>query len=210
MPHPSSRRPKSLHKRRRGPAFPGCTIGQSRQGINPHMAYVFLRHAQKLSVFTDYTTKSAKWERYFCKKLINSFLFFPVCGKCGKQKAAPVSGAAHGWTWRDSPSRALKKPRRGFFARRDAGRRALYGLRCPHQAAPLGRGLPSATAAPASAPCFRRRRRSPLQLFDSLLVPPRKGKDKIKAQPLDRCCALVDLEGFEPLTSRMRTERSPN
>ena len=172
MPHPSSRRPKSLHKRRRGPAFPGCTIGQSRQGINPHMAYVFLRHAQKLSVFTDYTTKSAKWERYFCKKLINSFLFFLVCGKCGKQKAAPVSGAAHGWTWRDSPSRALKKPRRGFFARRDVRRRAR-AVRIP--------------------PRIRR-----------------KVVRKIKAQPLGRCCALVDLEGFEPLTSRMRTERSPN
>ena len=25
-----------------------------------------------------------------------------------------------------------------------------------------------------------------------------------------RCGKLVDLEGFEPLTSRMRTERSPN
>ena len=43
--------------------------------------------------------------------------------------------------------RALKKPRRGFFARRDVRQRALYGLRCPHRAAPLGRGLPSATAA---------------------------------------------------------------
>ena len=36
-------------------------------------------------------------------------------------------------------------------------------LRLPHQAAPLGRGLPSATAAPAPASCFRRRRRSPPQ-----------------------------------------------
>ena len=53
-------------------------------------------------------------------------------------------------------------------------------MRCPHRAAPLGRGLPSATAAPASAPCFRRRRRSPLQLFESSLAAPRKIVYKIK------------------------------
>ena len=108
-----------------------------------------------------------KIEALFQKK--SKFLFY--CAAWGKQKnAAPFAGTAHWWTWRDSPSRALKKPRRGFFARRDVRRRALYGLRCPHRAAPLGRGLPSATAAPASAPCFRRRRRSPLQLFESLLA----------------------------------------
>ena len=48
--------------------------------------------------------------------------------------------------------------------RRTAG---PYGLRCPHRPAPLGRDATSATAAPASAPCFRRRRRSPSQLFSS-------------------------------------------
>ena len=53
-------------------------------------------------------------------------------------------------------------------------------MRCPHRAAPLGRGLPSATAAPASAPCFRRRRRSPLQLFESSLAASRKIVYKIK------------------------------
>ncbi len=29
-------------------------------------------------------------------------------------------------------------------------------------------------------------------------------------QAMIACSILVDLEGFEPLTSRMRTERSPN
>ena len=64
-------------------------------------------------------------------------------------------------------SRALKTVRRTVFAPRYAD--ASLDLRLPHQAAPLGRGLPSATAAPAPAPCFRRRRRSPPQ--QAVLVP---------------------------------------
>ncbi len=39
------------------------------------------------------------------------------------------------------------------------------GLRFPHRAVPLGRGLPSATAAPAPSRYFRRRRRATLQLL---------------------------------------------
>ena len=39
------------------------------------------------------------------------------------------------------------------------------GLRCPHRSAPLGRGLPSATAAPAPPRCFCRRQRAALQPF---------------------------------------------
>ena len=109
----------------------------------------------------------------------------------------------------DSPNRALKKPRRGFLAHRDVRRRALYGLRCPHRAAPLGRGLPSATAAPASAPCFRRRRRSPLQLFESSLAASRKIVYKIKKTTPKRVLPAA-AGGGEPLAFGVGELRHPN
>ena len=124
------------------------TRNQSTHGIR------FSTPCAKIVCFYELYHQKRKMGTVFCKKLINSFLFFPICGKYGKEKAAPVSGAAHWWTWRDSPSRALKKPRRDFL---------------PAGAQDGGHGL-----------------------FDSLLVPPRKGKDKTKAQPLGRCCALAN------------------
>ena len=63
------------------------------------------------------------------------------------------------------PARNLPRPKnspRGCFCPAVRWTRGC-DLRLPHQAAPLGRGLPSATAAPAPASCFRRRRRSPPQ-----------------------------------------------
>ena len=42
----------------------------------------------------------------------------------------------------------------------------LYGLRLLIFPQPLGRALKNQNAAPASAPCFRRRRRSPPLLFE--------------------------------------------
>ena len=59
----------------------------------------------------------------------------------------------------------LKKPRRGFFARRTIG--GPYELRLPLFLQPLGRALKKRSAAPASPPCFRRRRRSAPLLFES-------------------------------------------
>ena len=46
----------------------------------------------------------------------------------------------------------------------------LYGLRLLIFPQPLGRALKNQNAAPASAPCFRRRRRSPPLLFESCTV----------------------------------------
>ena len=66
-----------------------------------------------------------------------------------------------------------------------------YGLRCPHRTAPHGRNLSSATAAPAPAPCFRRRRRSPAQLFSSLSEAAREQTKKEKALRFRRAFILV-------------------
>ena len=46
----------------------------------------------------------------------------------------------------------------------------LYGLRLLIFPQPLGRALKNQNAAPDSAPCFRRRRRSPPLLFESCTV----------------------------------------
>ena len=46
----------------------------------------------------------------------------------------------------------------------------LYGLRLLIFPQPLGRALKNQNAAPASAPCFRRRRRSPPLLFEPCTV----------------------------------------
>ena len=64
-------------------------------------------------------------------------------------------------------SRALKNVHWTVFVRRYVP--PAYDLRLPHRPAPLGRGLSSATAAPALALCFRRRRRLPPQ--QAILVP---------------------------------------
>ena len=64
-------------------------------------------------------------------------------------------------------TRALKAVHWTVFARRYAGRRALTGCGARIGQSPLVRGSTSATAAPAPAPCFRRWRRSPPQLFSS-------------------------------------------
>ena len=50
-------------------------------------------------------------------------------------------------------SRALKRLRRSLFARR-SGRRALYGLRCPHRRAPLGTGRHLCDRCPCSGSLF--------------------------------------------------------
>ena len=62
----------------------------------------------------------------------------------------------------------LKRPRRGFFA---AGTYSggPYELRLPIFLQPLGGALKNRSAVPASPPCFRRRRRSAPQLFESTL-----------------------------------------
>ena len=62
----------------------------------------------------------------------------------------------------------LKRPRRGLFA---AGTYSggPYELRLPIFLRPLGGALKNRSAAPASPPCFRRRRRSAPLLFESTL-----------------------------------------
>ena len=61
-----------------------------------------------------------------------------------------------------------------------------YELRLPLFPQPLGRALKKRSAAPASPPCFRRRRRSAPQLFGSTLAAPfsRQVKQKLR-YPLD-------------------------
>ena len=60
----------------------------------------------------------------------------------------------------------LKRPRRGLFAAGTYGARP-YELRLPIFLQPLGGALKNRSAAPASPPCFRRRRRSAPLLFES-------------------------------------------
>ena len=50
----------------------------------------------------------------------------------------------------------------------------LYGLRLLIFPQPLGRALKNQNAVPASAPCFRRRRRSPPLLFESCTATTKK------------------------------------
>ena len=61
-----------------------------------------------------------------------------------------------------------------------------YELRLPLFPQPLGRALKKRSAAPASPPCFRRRRRSAPLLFESTLATPfaRQIKQKLR-YPLD-------------------------
>ena len=102
-----------------------------------------------------------------------------------------------------------KKPRRGFFARRDAGRRALYGLRCPHRAAPLGRGLPlrprPLLRLPASAAGGGR-----LCSCSNPLSASRKNSYKIKKAAPKRVLPLVRPGAFEPLAFGVGELRHPN
>ena len=61
-----------------------------------------------------------------------------------------------------------------------------YELRLPLFPQPLGRALKKRSAAPASPPCFRRRRRSAPQLFESTLASPFVWQIKQKLRyPLD-------------------------
>ena len=69
----------------------------------------------------------------------------------------------------------------------------LYGLRLLIFPQPLGRALKNQNAVPASAPCFRRRRRSPPLLFEfctvhhkTAVIPvdiPRRWEPRAKQQP---------------------------
>ena len=73
---------------------------------------------------------------------------------------------------------------RGFFPAGLFG--GSYELRLPLFPQPLGRALKKRSAAPASPPCFRRRRRSAPLLFESTLAFPfsRQIKQKLR-YPLD-------------------------
>ena len=73
---------------------------------------------------------------------------------------------------------------KGFFPAGLFG--GSYELRLPLFPQPLGRALKKRSAAPASPPCFRRRRRSAPQLFESTLASPfsRQIKQKLR-YPLD-------------------------
>jgi hypothetical protein len=55
----------------------------------------------------------------------------------------------------------------------------LYGLRLLIFPQPLGRALKNQNAAPASAPCFRRRRRSPPLLFEPCTATTKKVPDRM-------------------------------
>ena len=93
---------------------------------------------------------------------------FGGCSFCPVGRAfTPAAKCCPTYVTRTGISRALKTPRRGVFAGRGAGRpaRAVTSRGTRIRRRPLGRGLPSAAADPASAPCFRRRRRSPAQRF---------------------------------------------
>ena len=74
------------------------------------------------------------------------------------------------WARVDVASRASKKAPQGLFSAGLFG--GSYELRLPLFPQPLGRALKKRSAAPASPPCFRRRRRSAPLLFESTLVSP--------------------------------------
>ena len=82
----------------------------------------------------------------------------------------------HGRGWITQAAH-LKRPRRGLFA---AGTYSggPYELRLPIFLQPLGGALKNRSAAPASPPCFRRRRRSAPLLFESTLATLYKLPDK--------------------------------
>ena len=74
-----------------------------------------------------------------------------------------------------------------------------YELRLPLFPQPLGRALKKRSAAPASPPCFRRRRRSAPLLFESTLASPFSRQIKQKLQyPVRILESLVGAGGFEP------------
>ena len=74
-----------------------------------------------------------------------------------------------------------------------------YELRLPLFPQPLGRALKKRSAAPASPPCFRRRRRSAPLLFESTLATPFARQIKQKLQyPVRILESLVGAGGFEP------------
>ena len=74
-----------------------------------------------------------------------------------------------------------------------------YELRLPLFPQPLGRALKKRSAAPASPPCFRRRRRSAPLLFESTLAAPFARQIKQKLQyPVRILESLVGAGGFEP------------
>ena len=73
-----------------------------------------------------------------------------------------------------------------------------YELRLPLFPQPLGRALKKRSAAPASPPCFRRRRRSAPLLFESTLAAPFARQIKQKLQyPVRILEFLVGAGGFE-------------
>ena len=74
----------------------------------------------------------------------------------------------------------------------------LYGLRLLIFPQPLGRALKNQNAAPASAPCFRRRRRSPPLLFESCTV---HHKQKIPRRMSEDFCGGALSTALEPKTS---------
>ena len=77
----------------------------------------------------------------------------------------------------------------------------LYGLRLLIFPQPLGRALKNQNAAPASAPCFRRRRRSPPLLFESCTVHHKKNP-----QTKWSASFLVDIPSrWEPRAKQSRT-----
>ncbi len=72
-------------------------------------------------------------------------------------------------------------------------------MRLPLFPQPLGRALKKRSAAPASPPCFRRRRRSAPLLFESTRLAPGKVITKQKLQyPVRILEFLVGAGGFEP------------
>ena len=74
-----------------------------------------------------------------------------------------------------------------------------YELRLPLFPQPLGRALKKRSAAQASPPCFRRRRRSAPLLFESTLAAPFARQIKQKLQyPVRILESLVGAGGFEP------------
>ena len=92
----------------------------------------------------------------------------------------------------------LKRPRRGLFA---AGTYSggPYELRLPIFLRPLGGALKNRSAAPASPPCFRRRRRSAPLLFESTLGYALKSFGQKKNSSIFTTLEfLVGAGGFEP------------
>ena len=100
----------------------------------------------------------------------------------------------------------LKRPRRGLFAAGTYGG-GPYELRLPIFLQPLGGALKNRSAAPASPPCFRRRRRSAPLLFESTLESETSVFYKTKSPAYFRTLSIFGGRGWITQAAHLKRPR---